>query len=408
LAGLLAAAMLHVLPAYYGIGFVATMDSALLFFWMLGLVGITWALRNQRTWGWYVAGIALGGAMLSKYTGVFFAVGTMLAVIAHRPWRRHLLTIHPYLALLIGVAIFSPVIVWNARHDWASFRFQFVQRWGDQSISLQTFLAFVGYQLVILTPVLLAGLLAGFMRVIRKRRILQPRWLIAICFSLPLMLVAAHKSLRYGIHINWTAPLYASLLPAAAWWYLSHRRARRRSSAGFDWAPAVAWTVAICALINTGILMYLLALESRLRVWSIFGPWRELAAIVEHHEDKVEQASGREPVIVAAGKYRLASVLSFYRSPLEGGVRAADFTTSQWLVNGRQGLGFPYWANDRAWAGGSIIYVDDDGGLEEIQSKFRSVQMVYDSGNRFARRYQVAICQDFLQPHPLAPLESDR
>src|SRR4029079_11831437 len=101
-AGLLSAAMLHILPVYYGIGFLATMDSALLFFWALGLVGATLALRRKHTSGWYLAGVALGGALLTKYTGVFLAVGTGLALIVHRPWRRHLLTVHPYLAFLLA------------------------------------------------------------------------------------------------------------------------------------------------------------------------------------------------------------------------------------------------------------------------------------------------------------------
>lgn len=49
-AGLRSAAMLHILPVYYGIGFVATMDSALLCFWMLGL-GTGRLLDNARVYG---------------------------------------------------------------------------------------------------------------------------------------------------------------------------------------------------------------------------------------------------------------------------------------------------------------------------------------------------------------------
>src|SRR6185369_4661226 len=107
-AGLIAALLLQVLPAYFGAGLIATMDSALIFFWLLGLVGVSVALKRERSSGWYLAGIGLGGAMLSKYTGVFLGVGAVLAVIVYRPWRRHLLTPHPYAAALLAFLMFTP------------------------------------------------------------------------------------------------------------------------------------------------------------------------------------------------------------------------------------------------------------------------------------------------------------
>jgi 4-amino-4-deoxy-L-arabinose transferase-like glycosyltransferase len=93
-AGIVAALLLQVLPVFFGVGLIATMDSALVFFWMVGLLGITAALHDSRPGGWYLAGVALGGALLSKYTGIFLAVGTGLVVILNPDWRRHLRTPH--------------------------------------------------------------------------------------------------------------------------------------------------------------------------------------------------------------------------------------------------------------------------------------------------------------------------
>lgn len=397
-AGLLSAAMLHVLPVYYGIGFVATMDAAVLFFWTLGMVGVTLALRRDRTWGWYLAGLALGGAMLSKYTGVFLAVGTVLAVLVHKPWRRHLLTIHPYLAILLATALFSPVIVWNARHDWASFRFQLLDRWRGNSADFMSILKFLGFQVVVASPVFLAGFIALFVRLVRKRQVLKPRWLVTACFSLPLLFVVMHKALRNDIHINWAAPAYVCLFPGAAWMFLVHLRLGQRSSVGFEWRPGVLATVTVCSLINVGLIAFLLTVQPRLHLISAFGPWRELAAVVEHFEDQIEAESGKEPLIVADGKYRLASVLAFYRSPLEENVRAADFTTSQWLLDGKEGLGFPYWASDRDWTYDTVLYVDDDEDIHRMEKRFEHVVVVYDSAGKYPRRYQVAVCRGLRQP----------
>lgn len=359
-AGVLAALLLQILPVYFGCGFIATMDSALVFFWMLCMVGVTSALRGNRSWGWYVAGVALGLAMLSKYIGVFLAAGTVLAVVSHRPWRRHLLTVHPYLALLLALVLFSPVVIWNVQHDWASFRFQFVDRWGGNPLSLSSILSFVGFQVVVVTPVVLlaSGLLAA--RLFRGRhRLRAPRHIIALAFSLPLLLIMAYKSLRYGVHISWTIPAYLSLFPVVSQWSISKIRQGRTDPQRLAWRPLMAWTAILCIVINIGLSLYLITLQPRLQWISAFGPWKPLARIVEEYEDHLERDGKHEPLIVAEGKYRLASVLAFYRRPMEGDVNTADYTTSQWVFDGK-GLGYPYWGDVDSWRGRDVLYVDDD------------------------------------------------
>ncbi len=46
-AAILAAVALQVLPLYFGAGFMTTMDAALMFFWMLCLIGLTLALKRE-------------------------------------------------------------------------------------------------------------------------------------------------------------------------------------------------------------------------------------------------------------------------------------------------------------------------------------------------------------------------
>jgi 4-amino-4-deoxy-L-arabinose transferase-like glycosyltransferase len=167
------------------------------------LPGVTIALRQQRAWGWYLAGFGLGAAMLSKYTGVFLAIGTVLAVVAYRPWRRHLRSAHPYLAVLLAGAMFSPVLVWNARHEWASFQFQFVGRFARESFDLRHVGTFLLYQVVAVTPLVLCVAIVVYARLFRApRRLFRRRWVITVCFSLPLLLALGYKSLSSEIHLT--------------------------------------------------------------------------------------------------------------------------------------------------------------------------------------------------------------
>lgn len=375
-AALAAAVLLQVLPVYFGTGLIATMDSALVFFWLVGMVGVSVALQRQRAWGWYLAGFGLGGAMLCKYTGVFVGFSALLAVIAHRPWRRQLLSPHPYAGALLAAAMFAPVVIWNAQHDWASFRFQFSNRFEGQSFNLWKPVSYLGIQLLVATPLVLAGTCWFYARTFgKRRRLLTPRWLVATCFSLPLLAVMTYKSMSYGIHLSWTMQAYLCLLPALARLSLAQARLARKRLRGFAWQRAGLATAVGCLGLDILALTYLLAVEPHARQIPALGPWSELAAAVEKVEERVEAETGREPLVIAGGKYRVASVLAFYRKPLEPAVRTSDFTTSQWILSGR-GLGYPYWAKQQLWTGSDCVLVDEKDSIREFAPHFKRFDLV--------------------------------
>jgi len=70
-----------------------------------------------------------GLAMLSKYTAVLPAAAVAGAIVTSRDGRAQLKRPGPWLALVIAAVVFSPVVYWNARHGWASFKFQIHHGW---------------------------------------------------------------------------------------------------------------------------------------------------------------------------------------------------------------------------------------------------------------------------------------
>ncbi len=392
---LIAAAALQVLTLYYGIGFITTMDSPLLLFWLLFLLGVGLALKRNQAAGWYLAGAALGAALLSKYSAIFLPAGAFLALCAHRRWRRKLLSPHPYLALMIAALMVSPVIIWNAQHNWASFRFQFLDRYAGKPFNPAYVAECLAIQVMVATPFVLIAAgwwLARKAPLWRKRRV-SSRWAFAACFSLPLLAVTVQKSLRVEIHLNWTAPAYLSLLPVAA--HVLRLSARRRSRL----AGLGTTVIAVCLCINVIFLTFLMTVHPRLQQFSPFGPWEDVAAIVEDHEDRLVAQTGEEPLIIAAGRYRLASVLAFYRMPIEDLTRPSQLTTSQWVLEGR-GLGYEYWSKRQDWRGRDCIYVDDSGEaaaeiMQKLRPWFESVEWVEDPRLQRHPRYRVAIGRNF-------------
>ncbi len=129
-------------------------------------VAMVWALvrlveSDDARW-WLAAGVFAGLALLSKFTVVMLlpAVAAFMLVPAWR--RRWLVSPYPWLAAVIAVVVFLPVLIWNFQHDWASFKFQLVRATATHDLSFRTVGEFIGLQVglvgFVLLPVVLSGL----------------------------------------------------------------------------------------------------------------------------------------------------------------------------------------------------------------------------------------------------------
>lgn len=143
-------------------------DTALIVF----TLAMVWALLRLALSGdlrwWLAAGLFGGFALLSKYMVVLLAPA-IVAFAVVPPWRKtQLASPYPWLAALIAIAIFSPVIYWNAIHDWASFRFQLNRPSQLQGWSLKFLVEFVIVQFFLLGPILFPSILIATAKLARR------------------------------------------------------------------------------------------------------------------------------------------------------------------------------------------------------------------------------------------------
>jgi hypothetical protein len=429
-AGLAAALLLHILPVYFGIGLIATPDAPMVLFWLLCLVGVSIALKRNRPSAWYLGGLGLGLAMISKYTGVFLGLGALLAVLLHKPWRHHLRSPHPYLAALLALAIFSPVILWNIQNDWASIRFQFLDRFDETPARWKNPLYFILFQLATATPVVLA---AGAWLIHRKLRPavwrgarLRTRWLIAACFSLPLLTVIALRSFTDPVLFHWSAPVYLAVLPAACRLALAQARAWQRNTSpvarafspcerpshspaapthqqknpwhgrpardhdtprGETLVPhsrrhnpahlpiAIRRTALVSLLFILAAGLYLLAGQPAGRLVPAFADWPHLAAAVEPHAHRIRQQTGEEPLFIARGRYALASAVAFYRQPLVPDAPTPHNTTGDWLFT-HQPSGFMFWMDPDHFPGRTCLYLSTRDETRALSPRFARIEII--------------------------------
>ncbi len=184
-------------------------------------VAMLWALVRLSESGdarwWLAAGVFGGLALLSKFTVVMW-LPAVLAFMLVPDWRRRWLTSPmPWLAALIAVALFLPVLVWNAGHDWASFRFQSVRATATHELSLRTVGEFIGLQFslvgFILLPVVLSGVAVTAWRGYRQRDAVAI--LLSTCVIVPVGYFF-WKSLTLRVGDTWPMFLWPAGFAAAA------------------------------------------------------------------------------------------------------------------------------------------------------------------------------------------------
>jgi 4-amino-4-deoxy-L-arabinose transferase-like glycosyltransferase len=192
-------------------GILAIPDAPASLFWTLTL----WCLvrtTGPRAFGWWLAaGAAAGCSLLSKYSGLFLAPGVLLWVLGRRDGRAALATPGPWLAALLALAIFSPNLIWNAGHGWASFMRQY-GRVAPHSWHVAFLLEFLATQVLLLNPIIAVYAARGVSDGLGGRSNL---WL-PIATSAPFALYLLIHSLHDRVQGHWPAPLFSALVICGA------------------------------------------------------------------------------------------------------------------------------------------------------------------------------------------------
>ena len=175
---------------------------------------------------WIVAGLCAGLALFSKYSAALTLLGA-LAYLILSPHRRALLARPgPWVAGLLALAVFAPVIAWNAAHHWASFAFQGARAEAVRLHPISPFTVLGGEALFVL-PWIWAPMMALAIAALRRGP-RDDRSFLLLCLGAPPILlfvvVAAWSSQRVLFH--WAAPGYLMLFPLLGAWIARRMDAR--------------------------------------------------------------------------------------------------------------------------------------------------------------------------------------
>ena len=122
----------------------------------LMLMALRWLTQDRFTIrDWFLTGLLLGLAGLSKYTAIFTAFALLLVFIStHRkPW---IGKVGFWLAILLALLLIGPVLYWNWVNDWISFKYQIAHGSGGEWL-WRRLGAFLGIQFIAFGPLLILG-----------------------------------------------------------------------------------------------------------------------------------------------------------------------------------------------------------------------------------------------------------
>src|SRR5713226_4903364 len=186
---------------------IVTPDAPLLVASSFVLFALAKVLQTGRGAWWLAVGVATGAALLSKYTALFFGPAILIWLVVVPKLRRWLISPWLYLGGVVALAMFAPVILWNADHHWVSF----IKQMGRARIEdfRPAFIAeLVPTQVAFATPlVFILGAMGLYALFKRNAGALAACALISATFWTIVAYFIWH-SLHARVEANWFAPVY--------------------------------------------------------------------------------------------------------------------------------------------------------------------------------------------------------
>jgi dolichol-phosphate mannosyltransferase len=382
--------LVSVLPAYFSFGWFMSPDAPLTACWAAVIYYFHQVIVKNNKKAWLGVGISLGLGMISKYTIALLGGAIVLFLLIDRPSRKWLARPEPYIALLVACILFSPVIIWNIQHAWASFAFQSEGRVASgHHFSLPRFISNV---LIFITPI---GVMS-FIAVVKYKNIILARlqsnisvasnlsrsyFLLAWLTFFPVF-VFASLSLFRASKLNWTGPCWLALIPFLA--LLITQKTEANAPRLLAWSQRAWPTTVVTLMLTYGAGLHYLSLGLPLTKYPqnvhLMG-WRDFGSDIETLITQLEHETGEKILLVAMDRNKIASGLAFYRSKyieksnIKTEHKPAFETASESLFGGAS-LMYEFWFPANEQSGKTMLLVSekmDDLNSERVLSRTKPI-----------------------------------
>jgi dolichol-phosphate mannosyltransferase len=392
---LIALAMSQVLPFFFLAGMLMTPDAPLTAAWTASLYFLERALIGARGWAWLCAGLALGLGLISKYSIGLLGVVTVVFMVIDPPSRRWFRRWEPYAGVLVAAAVFSPVVIWNAQHEWASFVFQTARRLSElPRFSLHKL---IGSALILLTPV---GLIAVGAALLEKCPPVRRSWRFLCVGVLVPMAVFVVFSLRHEVKLDWTGAPWVCAIPLMAFGLCA---ARAGTSGSRQWLR-IAWPVTFVVMLGLYTAGFYHLTEGIPGVGYtrhtelLPVEWRDFGRQIDGIAAGVRDQYGDNLLVVGMDRYAIASELAFYSSDQHEAVASR----SSWHLFDQLGLMYEQWFPVNLQAGRNLLLVawdPADLAASHLEKRVEALEPIHDGvltrDGTVVRRFYYRVAHDY-------------
>ncbi len=320
------------------LSFNSTPDVPLLLFWTLSILFLYKAIFEEKKTFWIYAGITMGLAFDSKYTGLLLQIGILAFTIFSKKYRKLLWSPWLWSSLLISALVTFPVWYWNYHNDFASFLFQSSNRTSSISkfkISPKYFFGAIGHQSLLLLPILFGAFLLFTFKFVKrfltKFKLPKSKTLFLLAFFIPTFLGFFSLTPIYWVKLNWMMPSYVTGIILISI-FISKKWVRYQ----------VLVSIIIHFLVSIQLLFYVVPIKSD----DTWVGWKELA-----NEIEVLQKQYQNTFVFSNDGYKTSAALNFF---MDQKVYAQN-------IVGLHALHFDYLEDDlKILNGQNAFFIDSD------------------------------------------------
>lgn len=380
--------LIQLTPLFSAYGILMTIDSPFIFIWTLSLYLFWKAVSSDKNlFVWLLLGVSIGLGLLTKYTMAFFYICGFFFLLFSKEERRWFRKKELYVALIVSLLVFSPVIIWNANHDWVTLKHTAGQAHISEGfkISLKYFFDFIGSQLGVISPLIFFMALYGAVKnrwsftALQNLRFLFWFWFPVLAFFLI-------KSLQGKVQANWAMHAYITAFIASADFFLNKDMRNKAMKALTVSALAILLIFAVVTYYPS-----LVKLPVKQDPTSRLQGWQELGVKADEVYDDM-RSSAERGVFIFSDKYQVSGELAFY-------MKSHPITYN--INLGRRMNQYDMWEGFETLTGYDAVFVrdGDENFPYELKDAFthfeKEIFTVYRKDKNVLRKYVIFKCYNF-------------
>lgn len=156
-------------------GFIASPDAPLLFFTLLYLFVLQRFISNQNLTHTFLLGFAMAGLVYSKYHGILVIVFTLIPLLQIFYRNKQI-----YYAILFGIMLYTPHIIWLFANDFTPIRYHFFDRSSDEHFEWRKLFNYLGMYFLGAAPLLIYFIFNSIIKFNSKDLFRKSVWCLAV------------------------------------------------------------------------------------------------------------------------------------------------------------------------------------------------------------------------------------